>query len=57
MEKGSGGVTIPEGVQCGDVGLWDVVGRHGEDERTVGLDDLRGLFQPWGFYDSVILLL
>lgn len=42
----SGGVTIPEGVQCGDVGLWDVVGRHGEDEQTVGLDDLRGLSQP-----------
>lgn len=21
----------------------------------VGLDDLKGLFQPWGFYNSVIL--
>lgn len=25
------------------------------DKWTVGLDDLRGLFQPWGFCNSVIL--
>ena len=24
------------------------------DRWTVGLDDLRGLFQPWWFYDSMI---
>ena len=24
------------------------------DKWMVGLDDLRGLFQPWRFYDSMI---
>jgi len=31
-----------------------LVGNIG-DRGTVGLDDLRGLFQPWWFYDSMIL--
>jgi len=28
--------------------------RHGGVGLTVGLDDLRGLFQPWWFYDSIL---
>ena len=32
-----------------------LVGNTG-DGWTVGLDDLRGLFQPWGVYDSMTLL-
>ena len=41
--SGSGGVTIPGGVQCGDVALREVgtVGWVG-----VGLDDLSDVFQP-----------
>ena len=35
-----------------DVALRDVVGGHGGDGSTVGLDDLRGLSN---LYDSVIL--
>jgi len=30
----------------GDMALRDVVGGHGGDGVMVGLDDLRGLFQP-----------
>jgi len=26
------------------------------DRWTVGLDDLRGLYQPWWFYDSILIL-
>jgi len=52
--RGDGGVTTPGGVQetfrcCTEGhGLEGNIG----DKRTVGLDDLRGLFQPWWFYDS-----
>ena len=48
-----GGVTIPGGIQelwrCGTEGRgqWGWVG-------GVGLGDLRGLFQPFWFYDSLI---
>jgi len=41
---------------CGDVALRDtvsLVSGNGEDGLWVGLDDLRGLFQPWRFYDSM----
>ena len=31
---------------CEDVALRDVVSGHGEGGLMVGLDDLRGLFQP-----------
>ena len=44
-----GGVTVPGGVQrtfgCCTEGH-GIVGNTG-DRWTVGLDDLRGLFQPW----------
>ena len=43
--QGGGGVTIPGGVQCGDVALRDIVG-SGHGGGGVGLGDLRGLFQP-----------
>lgn len=36
------------------VALRDVVGGHGGDGLTFGLDDLSCLFQPWWFYDSMI---
>ena len=43
---GSGGVTVPGGVQsCGDVALREVGSGHG-GVGGVGLGDLRGLFQP-----------
>ena len=47
--QGSGGVTVPGGVHktfrcCTDGHI--SVGYTG-DRWTVGLDDLRGLFQPW----------
>jgi len=48
-----GGVTNPEGVQgtfrhcVKGHGLVRTIG----DRWTVGLDDLRGLLQPWLFYD------
>ena len=32
---------------CGDVALRSMVVGHGGDGLTVGLEDLRGLFQPW----------
>ena len=32
--------------KCGDVTVTAVVSGHGGDGLTVGLDDLRGLFQP-----------
>ena len=32
--------------KCGDVTLRDMVNGHGGDGSVVGLDDLRGLFQP-----------
>ena len=32
--------------KCGDVTLRDMVNGHGGDGLMVGLDDLRGLFQP-----------
>jgi len=35
---------------CEDVALRDVVSEHGGD----GFGDLRGLFQPEGFYDSCL---
>jgi len=47
--QGGGGVTVPEGVQetfrcftegCGLVG-------NTADRWMVGLNDFRGLFQPW----------
>jgi len=43
-------VVLPPSLEvfrnCGYVALRDVVSGHGEDRLTVGLDDLRGLFQP-----------
>jgi len=46
--QGSGGVTIPGGIQktskTGHVGTW--FSQRGGVRLTVGLDDLRGLFQP-----------
>jgi len=39
---------------CDSVILW--FSRHGGVGLTVGLDDLRGLFQPSWFCDSMILL-
>ena len=46
--QGGGGVTVPGGVQepfkCTEG--HGIVGNTG-DRWTVGLDDLRGLFQPW----------
>jgi len=47
---GSGGVTVHGGVQCGDVALRGVDSGHG-GVGWVGLDDLRGLFQPEWFYE------
>ena len=45
--QGSGGATVLEAFKgCVDVALRDMVSGHGGDELTVGLDDLRGLFQP-----------
>ena len=42
-----GGVAVPAGVQeTVDVALRDMVSGHGGDGLMVGLDDLRGLFQP-----------
>ena len=41
---GSDGVTIHGGAQCEDVALRDVGSAGGR--WMVGLDDLRGLFQP-----------
>jgi len=32
--------------KCGVVALGDMVSGHGGDVLTVGLDDLRSLFQP-----------
>ena len=32
--------------KCVDVALRDMVSKHGGDGLMVGLDDLRGLFQP-----------
>ena len=32
--------------KCGDVALRDVINGHGGDGLVVGLDNLRGLFQP-----------
>ena len=32
--------------KCVDVALRDMVSEHGGDGLMVGLDDLRGLFQP-----------
>jgi len=33
--------------KCVDVVLRDLVSGHSGDGLTVGLDDLRGLLQPW----------
>ena len=46
--QGGGGVTAPGGVKKhAGVALRDIMASgHGGDEFTVGLDDLRGLFQP-----------
>ena len=41
----------------GDVALRDVVWWHSGSGLVAGLDDLRGLFQPQQFCDSVILWL
>ena len=53
--QGGGGVIIPAGVQemfrCCTEGC-GLVGNIGVG-WLVGLGDLRGLFQPWSFYDSV----
>ena len=55
--QGGGEVTVPGGVpemfRCGTerCGLVRNIGNR----WTVGLDDLRGLFQPWWFYGSMIL--
>ena len=46
-QGGSGGITISGGVQENiDVTLRDIVCGHGGDRLMVGLDELRGLFQP-----------
>jgi len=34
-----------------DMALRDVVSGHGGSGSTFGLDNLRGVFQPYGFYD------
>jgi len=50
-----GGVTIPGGAEmsrCCTEGH-DLVGNIG-DRWTVGLDDLKLLFQPWWFYNSIL---
>ena len=45
--QGGGRVTIPEVFKSHiDVALSNVVSRHDRDRMTVGLGDLRGLFQP-----------
>ena len=36
-----------------DVALRDVVSGHGGGGLLVGLGDLRSLFQPYQFYDSI----
>jgi len=53
---GGGGVTVPGGVQepcgCGTEGHsleGNIDGRW-----MVALDDLRHVFQPWRFYNSII---
>ena len=35
-----------------DAALRDVVSGHGAGGLVVGLGDIRGLFQPYGFYES-----
>ena len=35
--------------------LWMILTLHLIERRLVGLDDPVGLFQPWRFYDSMIL--
>jgi len=55
--QGGGGVTSPRGVQGT---FWCRIEGHGlvgntGDRWTVGLDDQRGLFQCWQFYDSKAL--
>jgi len=56
--QGGGGVTVPGGVQemlrCCTEGH-GLVGSIG-DRWMVVLDDLGGLFQPWPFYGSTMLL-
>lgn len=47
LEEGSGGVTVPGGVQHGDVAL--------RERGLLGLDlILRGLFQPLWFCDVLL---
>ena len=56
--QGGGGVTIPGGVQemfrCCTEG--HALGGNTGGSWTVGQDDLRGPFQPWWFYDSMVLM-
>ena len=49
--QGGGGVTwrCSRNVEMWHWGIWLVYSIDGR--WTVGLDDLRGLFQPWWFYD------
>jgi len=51
--QGGCGVPIPGGVQktCRFFRTW--FSRHGGAGLVVGLDDLRGLFQPSSFYDPM----
>ena len=55
--QGGGGITNPVGIQemfrrCTEG--HGLVGNTG-GSWMVGLDDLRGVFQPWGFCDPLIL--
>ena len=52
--QGGGAVTVPGGVpeSCG-CGTEDMVSGHGGDGLVVGPGDLRSLFQPSRFSDSM----
>ena len=41
-----GSLSLEVFKSCGDVALKDLVSGHGGNGLVVGLDDLRGLFQP-----------
>jgi len=41
-----GSLSLEVFKNCGDVALKDLVSGHGGNGLVVGLDDLRGLFQP-----------
>jgi len=41
-----GSLSLEVFKNCGDVALKDLISGHGGNGLVVGLDDLRGLFQP-----------